>query len=341
MVIFKKSFSRIPFPIKFIFMNKIAVVGPIPRDTIITYKNETIKKYGCASHPAIALAKLMEDKGEVILISHVHKKDHQPVLDLFAPYKNLNTSGIDSSGDRGTVIELRFLDQNNRLEKQTAFMDPILPKDVAPYLDAQAFVFVPITDFEISLSTLQYIKKNSDGIIIFDAHGPTTALNINGNRQRKFWIDKDEWLPYIDILKMNLEESQCCWFKNEYPLEEMGNYDETSTAHLDDFAEDVLNKGVKILYVTLDSRGCVAYFKKEGKILKEWINSLPVDNVIDTTGCGDSFAGGLAFGFTFYGDPVTAAKYANTLGALRTQGKTYEVFKNLEETNAIIDQNYS
>jgi len=61
----------------------------------------------------------------------------------------------------GTVIELRFLNQNNRLEKQTAFMNPILPEDVAPFLDVDAFVFVPITDFEISLSTLQYIKKTA------------------------------------------------------------------------------------------------------------------------------------------------------------------------------------
>lgn len=322
-------------------MNRIAVLGPIPRDTIITYKNEIIKKYGCASHPAIALAKLMEDQGEVVLISHVHKKDLQPIHDLFAPYPNLNTKGINSSHDRGTVIELRFLDQNNRLEKQTAFMNPILPEDVTPFLDASAFVFVPITDFEISLSTLQHIKKNSDGIVIFDAHGPTTAMNINGNRERKFWIDKDEWLPYIDVLKMNLEESQCCWYKNEYTIDEMGKYDENSTEHLDDFAKYTLEKGVKVLYVTLDSRGCVAYFLKDGKIKKEFIKSVPVDNVVDTTGCGDSFAGGLAYGFTFYNDPVKAAQYANTLGAMRTQGKTYAVFKNLEETNAVIEKHYS
>jgi adenosine kinase len=321
-------------------MNKIAVIGPIPRDTIITYKNETIQKYGCATHPAIALAKLMQNTGEVIIISHIHKKDHQAINDLFMPYPNVSVEGLGSDQDRGTVIELRFLDQNNRLEKQTAFMNPILPEDVAPYLDAEAFVFVPITDFEISLSTLQHIKKNSKGIIIFDAHGPTTALNINGNRERKFWIDRDEWLPYIDVLKMNLEESQCCWFKNEYSIEEMGQLDENNTDHLDDFANYVLNKGVKFLYVTLDSRGCVAYSFKDGKISKDWIDSIPVTEVIDTTGCGDSFAGGLAYGFTVYNDLVKAGQFANTLGAFRTQGKTYDVFKNLEETKAVIKKHY-
>ena len=30
---------------------------------------------------------------------------------------------------------------------------------------------------------------------------------VNGERQRKFWIDRDQWLPFIDVLKMNLDLS--------------------------------------------------------------------------------------------------------------------------------------
>ncbi|MCM4160552.1 carbohydrate kinase family protein [Antarcticibacterium flavum] len=322
-------------------MKKIAVLGPVPRDTIITYKNETIHKYGCVTHPAIALSRLMEDRGRVEVISHIHQKDKEAVKDLFSEFQNVNLQGIDADQDRGTVIELRFTDQNNRLEKQTAFMNPILPQDVEPFLDSNVFIFVPITDFEISLSTLRHIKENSKGLIIFDAHGPTTSLNINGTRERKFWVDRDEWLPYIDVLKMNLEESQCCWFKNEYSQEEMGKYNEEDTSHLADFAEHVLDNGVSVLYVTLDARGCVCYTRQNGKTQKKFIKSVPVEEVVDTTGCGDSFAGGLGYGFAFHNDPVKAAQYANTLGALRTQGKTYEVFKNLEETEAIMAENYS
>ena len=40
---------------------KIAVLGPIPRDTIKTHHGEVIKKYGCITHPTIALAKLLAD----------------------------------------------------------------------------------------------------------------------------------------------------------------------------------------------------------------------------------------------------------------------------------------
>jgi len=317
---------------------KIAVVGPIPHDTIITYRDETITKFGCVSHPTMALANLLKDKGEVIPIAHVHKKDHDAINSIFKVHQNINLNGISSEKDQGTIIELKFIDQNNRLETQMANMSPIVSENVAPFLDADCFVFVPITDFEIELNTLKFIKENSNAKIIFDAHGPTTFVNENGKRLRKFWKDKKDWFPYIDVLKMNLEESICTWIDANYENEDF--YNEDSTEHLDDFAEFVLNNGVTYLYVTLDSRGCAIYSKENGKVIKQFVKSVPVSNVIDTTGCGDSFAGGLAFGFTLYNDPVKAAHYANTLGALRTQGKGFDVFKSLEETNAIIQKNY-
>ncbi len=321
-------------------MIKIAVLGPIPRDTILTHQQEVIKKYGCVSHPVIALAKLLGDEGTVIPVSNVHQKDHDHILDVFRPYKNIDLSHINSEDDKGTVIELRFVDQNNRIEKQTACMRPILPKDIADLTDIDVFVFVPITDFEISLSTLVHIKKSQKGMVVFDAHGPTTTMSMTGDRYRKFWVDMDEWLPYIDILKMNLEESQACWFKNEYGVEEMASYDEEKTDHLDEMAGHVLDKGVNYFYVTLDSRGCVVYFKEGGDIRKQFIKSIYMKDVVDTTGCGDSFAGGLAYGFSVYKDPIKAAQYANALGALRTQGKTFDVFRSRQETDAMIATHY-
>ncbi|SDB67408.1 adenosine kinase [Flavobacteriaceae bacterium MAR_2010_188] len=318
---------------------KIAVVGPIPNDTIKTYKGDTVTKYGCVTHPTIALAKLLAGEGEVIPVAHIHKKDKPGITKLFADYDNINTSGIFTEKDQGTDIELIFIDQNNRVETQLSNMHPITASEIEPFLDADCFVFVPITDFEIELEALKIIKSKSKAPIVFDAHGPTTYVNEHGKRHRQYWKDIDQWLPYIDILKMNLEESQCSWFDKDYEDDDE-IYDENNTDHLGEFAKHILDSGVTALYVTLDSRGCVIYTKDQGVIKKDFVKSVPVTDVIDTTGCGDSFAGGLAFGLTKYNDFIKAAHFANALGALRTQGKGFDVFKSLLDTEKLIAKNY-
>ena len=311
---------------------KISVLGPIPRDHITTHHGEVIEKYGCAMHPAIGLSRLVGEDGTVSVVSHVKKQDEGPVKAILEKYANIDSSQITSENDQGDIIQLKFIDQNNRLEQQTGFMNPILPVDVTPVLDSDVFVIVPITDYEVPLATLQYLKANSQGVIIFDAHGPTNGVSVDGKRFLQYWLDRDLWLPAIDVLKMNLEESHCCWF------EEQGA---EGTDHLPDFARHVLDHGVSALIVTLDEKGSAVYFKEGNEVREMIVPAIWVDHVVDTTGCGDSFAGGLGFGLLQDStDYITAVMYANALGAQRTQGRTFEVFKSRPETEAMLEKHY-
>lgn len=321
-------------------MKKIAVVGPIPRDHIVTHQGELIQKWGCVTHPVIAMSIMAGESIEIIPISHVRKVDEDNVKEVFKGYRGINLTGISFKHDQGDIISLRFVSVNTRLERQTGFMDPILPEDVEPFLDADVFVFIPISDYEVSLDTLKFIKKkNKKAVIIFDAHGPTTACLTNGERKLKFWIDRDQWLPYIDVLKMNLEESRASYFKKEY--EHNDHEREMTKEEMLDFAKHCLDKGVKCLAITMDSRGCMVYYQKGKKLIEEMVPAVKVENVVDTTGCGDSFAGGVGFGLLMNPkEYVKAVQYGNTLGALRTQGKSFAVFKSLEETNKIISDTY-
>ncbi len=323
---------------------KIAILGPIPRDHITTSRGQVIEKYGCVTHPAIGLAKLLAGRGEVIPVTHISKQDETGIKELLAAYPNIRRDGIYTHHDQGDVVRLRFVDQNNRLEKQTGFMPPITPEDVQPFLDCDAFVCIPISDYEVPLETIQYIKAHArpDAVIIFDAHGPTTTVTTTGDRLRRFWVERDRWLPYIDILKMNIEEAGCSWFKKEYQPDELKEeYQELSEEEMAQFSAHVLKQGVKAVYITLDARGCMLYSQPDGEFQADFIKSVKVEEVIDTTGCGDSFAGGLAFGLLKDRQTYArAAWYANALGARRTQGTTFEVFWTLEKTQDLIRRNY-
>lgn len=318
-------------------MKKIAVIGPIPRDYIITHQSDLIQKWGGIAHPVIGLARLAEGKMEIIPVAHVRKVDLDNIHELLSDYNGVTLTHLTTANDQGDVISLRFIDMNNREERQTGFMDPILPGDMKELLKCDVFVFVPVSDYQVSLETVRYLKANSKGTIIFDAHGPTTACLVDGRRIRKFWVDRDLWLPYIDVLKMNMEEAKVTWFKKEYETKDFSEA-ELERNEIQQFAQHCLDRGVRCVVVTMDSRGCLVYFKNKGKVVEHWEPSIKVNSVVDTTGCGDSFAGGLAYGLS--NDPVDyikAAKYGNALGAMRTQGKTFDVFKSLDETNTIIE----
>jgi hypothetical protein len=322
-------------------MKRIAIVGPIPRDHIITHQGDLIQKWGCVTHPVMALSVMAGDSIEIIPVSHVRNVDKDNVKEVFKGMKGINLNHVTSKNDQGDIISLRFIDMNNRLERQTGFMDPIVPADFDKLLDCEVFVFIPISDYEISIESLRYLKRKSKGVVIFDAHGPTTACLITGERQRKFWIDRDQWLPYIDVLKMNLEEAHASWFKKEYESQDFADTGDVDREDLRNFAVHCLNMGVKCVYITVDSRGSLVYWKNRGKLKEEMVPAVKVENVVDTTGCGDSFAGGVGFGLLQNpGDYIGAARYGNALGALRTQGKTFAVFKSLEETNKLIQSTY-
>ena len=318
---------------------KVAVLGPIPRDQIITHTGERFEKYGCALYTAVALSALVGPDDVVALISHVRKRDEGPIKEILSAYPNIDTSGITSDADQGDVIELRYIEHNTRVERQTRFMNPILPSDLDGVLDAAAFVCVPITDYEVSQPTLRHIKENSAGIVVLDAHGPAVTLTLSGARHPRVWADRDIWLPYIDILKMNLEEASSAWRNKSADVDE--TTPRLGADDLHELAEHCLDHGVRGVCVTLDEQGCVVFYKSPaGKLVERTVGRIEVENLVDTTGAGDSFAAGLAFGYLEFGDPVVASQYGNAMGAQRCSGAELNVYRSRAETDKQILAHY-
>jgi adenosine kinase len=318
---------------------KVAVLGPIPRDQIVTNDGERFEKYGCVLYTAVALAALLDTGDTIVPISHVRREDEAPIKQILASFPNIDTSGITSSADRGDATELRYLGQNRRVERQTSFMNPILPADLSEVLDADAIVCVPITDYEVGQATLRHIKEHGSATVVLDAHGPTTTLTRSGERLARVWADQDLWLPYVDILKMNLDEASSALL-GESP-EMTAGLQKQGTGELRDLADHCLDRGVGAVCVTLDERGCVVFYRDDsGRVAEEFIDPVPVEHVVDTTGAGDSFAAGLAYGYLAYRDYVVACQYGNAMGAQRCAAAELNVYLPRKETERQILATY-
>jgi sugar/nucleoside kinase (ribokinase family) len=62
--------------------------------------------------------------------------------------------------------------------------------------------------------------------------------------------------------------------------------------------------------------------------------------VVDTTGCGDSFAAGMAFGYLHTHDYVQAAWYGNAMGAQRAVSRELAGYRSLAETDRQLAEAY-
>jgi adenosine kinase len=310
---------------------KVAVLGPIPRDQIVTAAGERFHKYGCVMYTAVALSALLDAGDTVVPISHVRRQDEGPIKQILGSFANIDTSGITSTADQGDVVELRYVDQNRRVERQASFMNPVRPADLDQVLDADMFVCVPITDYEVGQPTLRHLKEHSPAPVLLDAHGPTVTLTRSGERHPRVWADQDLWLPYVDILKMNLDEAASAWLGQAAEL--AADPPRLSDEQLRDLAGHCLDRGVGAVCVTLDERGCVAFFRDgSGGVAGQFVDRIEVPHVVDTTGAGDSFAGGLAYGYLAYRDYVVACQYGNAMGAQRVTGTDLDVYLSRQET---------
>jgi hypothetical protein len=58
---------------------KVAVLGPIPRDQVVTHAGERFHKYGCVMYTAVALSALLGAGDTIVPVSHVRRADEGPV----------------------------------------------------------------------------------------------------------------------------------------------------------------------------------------------------------------------------------------------------------------------
>ena len=213
-------------------------------------------------------------------ISHLKDTKHYQLVTALAPSEFKAVEDIRAKGIKVTVIPSHRTvyfentygeNQDNRSQRVLAKADPFTVEQLEN-INAHIFHLGSLLADDFSLDVVKYLSTK--GILAVDAQG--YLREVRGEKVYPIdWTDKVEALKYIDILKVN-----------EYEMEVL-----TGQTDIKQAALQLAEWGVKEVLITLGSLGSIIY--AEGTFHK--IPAYPPKDIVDATGCGDTYATGYLY----------------------------------------------
>lgn len=242
-------------------MNDICCIGHITLDKIITPK-QTIYMPGGTSYYFSHGIYHLNDRKHYKLITSLAPSEYKAVEDL--SQKGIDVEVIPS---RKTVyFENSYGEnQNDRTQRVLAKADPFTVEKLRQ-VEAKFFHLGSLLSDDFSLDVIKYLA--SKGTLSVDAQG--YLREVKGEKVYPTdWNEKKEALKYIDILKVNEHEAKVLTGLSDYRAA----------------ALQLAEWGVKEVLLTLGSEGSLIY--AGGNFYQ--IPAYPPQEVVDATGCGDTY----------------------------------------------------
>lgn len=246
----------------------IICIGHITKDKIVTPKVEVYMPGGTSFYFSYGINHLDGNGITYGLIASLAEEDMKAVEDM-------RQAGIevDVVPSRKTVYfeNIYEEDSNKRHQRVRAKADPFTIESVKD-VKAKYIVLGSLLADDFSIDVIKYLSDK--GTLVVDAQGYLREV-----RDEKVyaidWANKKEALQYIDILKVN-----------EYEIDVL-----TGKKDFHEGCQQLAEWGVKEVLLTLGSFGSVIFANNEFYEIPAYE---PL-NVVDATGCGDTYVMGYVY----------------------------------------------
>ena len=207
-------------------------------------------------------------------ISHLNDWKNYKLVTSLAPSEY---SSLDELTGKGLNVEIipskktvyfensYGINQNNRTQRVLAKADPFTVEKIQ-HIEAKIFHLGSLLSDDFSLDVIKYLSKK--GILSVDAQG--YLREVRGENVYPIdWCEKKEALKYVHILKVNEHEAKVLTGLDDYQAA----------------ARQLAEWGVKEVLLTLGSEGSIIYAENSFY----YIPAYPPKEVVDATGCGDTY----------------------------------------------------
>jgi sugar/nucleoside kinase (ribokinase family) len=299
---------------------KVAVIGTINLDTILSPGGEKKSRNGLLGgvlYSTLTIASIAKDI-EVIPVAWIGEDYYTNVMELLSSYSNIDSRGIQSNLKGTNENFIQYTSEEERKEKLVQKVPPVSFDMISPYLDSDLLLINLISGFDLSLNTLQEVKKNSKGLVYIDIHSLTLGVDSEGNRFPREIKNWSNWVSPCDLVQANARE-----------VSQLLSRDFGNKEAFDEAGFMLLDHGPRVASLTFGGDG-ISVFYRQGGVKVSVSLSEKKRKVRDSTGCGDVFGGGFVVSYLKNRDPLEAAQFANRLAGQSTQFIGIESLKRLK-----------
>ncbi|MGY5860987.1 MAG: carbohydrate kinase family protein [Candidatus Thorarchaeota archaeon] len=242
----------------------IVVVGHLSRDLIVTPEAKREALGGGTAYAILAPSLGISECGIVSCVGD----DFDEAYMMALVKSGLDLTGVVRGGQHTTRFVNQYDSKGVRTQRVEAIATPIRKSALSEhYLSSRAIHFCPLIG-EIDISCIEDAKE-AGALVSLDPQG--FLRTVNGYQViPKEWTNRAAVLEHVDILKLDEHELRSA----------VGIGTEI------DAVGKILNEGPEIVIVTRDRRGSTIY-------TQDSTIDIPLvlaDEIIDTTGSGDTYA---------------------------------------------------
>lgn len=262
---------------------KIIVIGHPCLDII--HKNEEIlTSYGGIIYSLIGFLIAVRKDDLIFPFFQINEEHSSKYFEILNSYPQIKKDLLSISSSQMNVVHLFFDGEQLNFECYQSTSPKIEIKRNAHLISQDSNFYINmISGFELDIEDLKFIRNNFTGKIYFDFHTLTRGMNEEGKRIYRPIENWREWVMNCDVIQMNEIERQ-----NLSP--EKFNEEE--------FAEEAIKSGCKVVNITKGDRGATSYFLEGQKIKRLSIQPETGLKFKSNVGCGDIF--GAVFAYNYF-----------------------------------------
>ena len=284
---------------------RISVLGAVVYDEIVTHLGEKRESYGGITYNIAAFSSIISDDTVIIPVSNVGEAHFKQVASLLSGYPQVELGELVPVPGDLTHAKLVYQTVSRRDESVKYMMTPLTPERLVSCKESDAVLMNFVNGTEIDLPTFAELRQLTKAFVHLDVHSKVGHWDSDGKKTLVGFPDWQDWVRHLDSIQMN--EFECELIVGR----KLTGYDDFVKA-----AGEIVDGGAPIVTVTLGPLGSVLVYRKDGKRYGSVCHAADVENVMDTTGCGDSFSAGFMWSYLQCGDPVAANAAANIVGGI-------------------------